>query len=99
MSGPGAPFKLRLGGAFFRCFRRNAAAPEALSPHSMFVLLPAARPGIILSAIIYSRLVERRASRPSGGRDAHRSIDVAMGRDKHFLSWIRHAISSAFVRT
>src|SRR5579864_5162822 len=39
-----------------------------------------------------------RLARLAGG-DARRSIDVATGRDEHFLSWIRHAISSAFVRT
>jgi len=80
MRRPGGRFKLRMGAAFYRWFRTDAAAPGALSPHSMFVLLPLARPGIILSAIIYSRLVEGRASRPSGGRGRpplHRRRDGA----------------------
>src|SRR5207244_7716682 len=79
MRRPGAPFKLRMGGTFYRWFRTDAAAPGALSPHSMFVLLPLARPGIILCAIIFHAWWrDGRLARLAGGA-AHRSIDVANG--------------------
>lgn len=79
----GAPFKHRLGGAFSGKAATWQVGTRSQRPDNMFVLLPLSHPRDypLCDHLFTFGWRDGHLARLAGG-DAHRSIDVATGRDE-----------------